>query len=112
MGGFFKTNIMSKNQYLMGQEYLLRLENECLIEKIAKIEKELGLKEKEIKDLRIQLKMVNFILIVTTTIFISNLRVFIDSMRKHSFRSCPVTVTVSLQFMQLCNFVKSSNKTL
>lgn len=59
MGGFFKTNIMSKNQYLMGQEYLLRLENECLIERIAKIEKELGLKEKEIKDLRIQLKMVN-----------------------------------------------------
>lgn len=59
MGGFFKTNIMSKNQYLMGQEYLLRLENECLIEKIAKIEKELGLKEKEIKDLRIQLKMIN-----------------------------------------------------
>jgi hypothetical protein len=50
---------MSKNQYLMGQEYLLRLENECLIERIAKIEKELGLKEKEIKDLRIQLKMVN-----------------------------------------------------
>lgn len=50
---------MSKNQYLMGQEYLLRLENECLIEKIAKIEKELGLKEKEIKDLRIQIKMVN-----------------------------------------------------
>lgn len=43
----------------MGQEYLLRLENECLIEKIAKIEKELGLKEKEIKDLRIQIKMVN-----------------------------------------------------
>jgi hypothetical protein len=50
---------MSKNQYLMGQEYLLRLENECLIEKIAKIEKELGLKEKEIKDLRIQIKMIN-----------------------------------------------------
>ena len=50
---------MSKNNYLMGQEYLLRLENECLIERIAKIEKELGLKEKEIKDLRIQLKMVN-----------------------------------------------------
>jgi len=43
----------------MGQEYLLRLENECLIERIAKIEKELGLKEKEIKDLRIQLKMAN-----------------------------------------------------
>ena len=59
MGGFFKTNFMSNNQYLMGQEYLLRLENECLIERIAKIEKELGLKEKEIKDLRIQLKMVN-----------------------------------------------------
>jgi len=50
---------MSKNQYLMGQEYLLRLENECLIERIAKLEKELGLKEKEIKDLRIQIKMVN-----------------------------------------------------
>jgi hypothetical protein len=50
---------MTKNNYLMGQEYLLRLENECLIEKITKIEKELGLKEKEIKDLRIQLKMVN-----------------------------------------------------
>jgi hypothetical protein len=50
---------MSKNQYLMGQEYLLRLENECLIEKIAKIEKELGLKEKEIKELRIQIKMIN-----------------------------------------------------
>jgi hypothetical protein len=50
---------MSKNQYLMGQEYLLRLENECLIERITKLEKELGFKEKEIKDLRIQLKMVN-----------------------------------------------------
>lgn len=59
MGGFFKTNLMSKNQYLMGQEYLLRLENECLIERITKLEKELGLKEKEIKDLRIQIKMVN-----------------------------------------------------
>jgi hypothetical protein len=43
----------------MGQEYLLRLENECLIERITKLEKELGLKEKEIKDLRIQIKMVN-----------------------------------------------------
>jgi hypothetical protein len=53
---------MSKNHYLMGQEYLLRLENECLIERIAKIEKELGLKEKENKDLRIQLKMVNLAL--------------------------------------------------
>jgi hypothetical protein len=50
---------MSKNQYLMGQEYLLRLENECLIERITKLEKELGLKEKEIKDLRIQIKMIN-----------------------------------------------------
>lgn len=59
MGGFFKTNFMSKNQYLMGQEYLLRLENECLIERITKLEKELGLKEKEIKDLRIQIKMIN-----------------------------------------------------
>ena len=47
---------MSKNNYLMGQEYLLRLENECLIERIAKIEKELGLKEKENKDLRNELK--------------------------------------------------------
>ena len=62
MGGFFKTNFMSNNQYLMGQDYLLRLENECLIERIAKIEKELGLKEKENKDLRIQLKMVNLAL--------------------------------------------------
>lgn len=59
MGGFFKTNLMSKNQYLMGQEYLLRLENECLIERITKLEKELGLKEKEIKDLRIQIKNIN-----------------------------------------------------
>lgn len=50
---------MSKNNYLMGQEYLLRIENECLIERITKLEKELGLKEKEIKDLRIQIKMVN-----------------------------------------------------
>ncbi len=47
---------MSKNQYLMGQEYLLRLENECLIERITKLEKELGLKEKENKDLRNELK--------------------------------------------------------
>jgi hypothetical protein len=55
----FKTNTMTKNNYLMAQEYLLRLENECLIERIAKIEKELGLKEKENKELRIQLKMLN-----------------------------------------------------
>ena len=59
MGGFFKTNCMTKNNYLMGQEYLLRLENECLIERISKLEKELGLKEKEIKDLRIQIKNIN-----------------------------------------------------
>jgi len=50
---------MIKNNYLMGQEYILRLENELLIERIAKIEKELGLKEKENKDLKIQLKMIN-----------------------------------------------------
>jgi hypothetical protein len=50
---------MTKNNYLMGQEYMIRLENELLIERIAKIEKELGLKEKENKDLRIQLKMIN-----------------------------------------------------
>ena len=50
---------MTKNNYLMGQEYMIRLENELLIERIAKIEKELGLKEKEVKDLRIQLKMIN-----------------------------------------------------
>jgi sulfate adenylyltransferase subunit 1 (EFTu-like GTPase family) len=50
---------MIKNNYLMGQEYMIRLENELLIERIAKIEKELGIKEKENKELRIQLKMVN-----------------------------------------------------
>jgi hypothetical protein len=50
---------MTKNNYLMGQEYMIRLENELLIERIAKIEKELGLKEKENKELRIQLKMLN-----------------------------------------------------
>jgi hypothetical protein len=50
---------MTKNNYLMGQEYMIRLENELLIERIAKIEKELGLKEKEVKDLKIQLKMIN-----------------------------------------------------
>jgi len=43
----------------MGQEYIIRLENELLIERIAKIEKELGLKEKENKELRIQIKMLN-----------------------------------------------------
>jgi sulfate adenylyltransferase subunit 1 (EFTu-like GTPase family) len=50
---------MTKNNYLMGQEYMIRLENELLIERITKIEKELGIKEKENKDLRIQLKMIN-----------------------------------------------------
>lgn len=50
---------MTKNNYLMGQEYLLRLENECLIERISKLEKELGLKEKEIKELRIEFKKLN-----------------------------------------------------
>jgi len=53
---------MTKNNYLMGQEYMIRLENELLIERIAKIEMELGLKEKENKDLRIQLKMINLAL--------------------------------------------------
>jgi hypothetical protein len=53
---------MTKNNYLMGQEYMIRLENELLIERIAKIEKELGIKEKENKDLRIQLKMINLAL--------------------------------------------------
>jgi hypothetical protein len=50
---------MTKNNYLMGQEYMIRLENELLIERIAKIEKELGIKEKENKELRIQIKMLN-----------------------------------------------------
>ena len=50
---------MTKNNYLMEQEYMIRLENELLIERIAKIEKELGIKEKENKDLRVQLKMIN-----------------------------------------------------
>jgi hypothetical protein len=53
---------MTKNNYLMGQEYMIRLENELLIERIAKIEKELGIKEKENKDLRIQLKMINLVM--------------------------------------------------
>lgn len=52
---------MTKNNYIMGQEYLIRLENELLIEKIMKLEKEIGLKEKEIRDLKreIQKKEVN-----------------------------------------------------
>lgn len=40
----------------MGQEYLIRLENELLIEKIMKLEKEIGLKEKEIRDLKREIK--------------------------------------------------------
>ncbi|MFZ4103777.1 MAG: hypothetical protein ACOYKI_03510 [Sediminibacterium sp.] len=55
---------MTKNNYLMGQEYMIRLENELLIERIAKIEKELGLKEKENKELSIQLKMINLAMAV------------------------------------------------
>jgi regulator of replication initiation timing len=45
----------------MGQEYILRLENELLIEKIMKLEKQIGLKEKEIRDLKreIQQNVVN-----------------------------------------------------
>lgn len=35
---------MTKNNYTISQEYLIRLENECLIEKIAKLEKELAIK--------------------------------------------------------------------
>ncbi len=60
-GRLFKIYLMTKNNYLMGQEYLLRIENECLIEKIMKLEKEIGLKEKEIRDLKreIQKKEVN-----------------------------------------------------
>ena len=43
---------MTKNNYTISQEYLIRLENECLIEKIEKLEKELALKEIEIKGLK------------------------------------------------------------
>jgi hypothetical protein len=43
---------MAKNNYTISQEYLIRLENECLIEKIAKLEKELAQKELEIKMLK------------------------------------------------------------
>ena len=52
---------MTKNNYIMGQEYMIRLENELLIEKILKLEKEIGFKEKEIRDLKreIQKKEVN-----------------------------------------------------
>jgi len=52
---------MTKNNYLMGQEYILRIECELLIEKIMKLEKEIALKEKEIRDLKreIQQNVVN-----------------------------------------------------
>ena len=43
---------MTKNNYTISQEYLIRLENECLIEKIAKLEKELAQKELAIKMLK------------------------------------------------------------
>lgn len=43
---------MTKNNYTISQEYLIRLENECLIEKIAKLEKELAQKELSIKMLK------------------------------------------------------------
>jgi hypothetical protein len=43
---------MTKNNYTISQEYLTRLENECLIEKIAKLEKELADKELAIKMLK------------------------------------------------------------
>jgi hypothetical protein len=52
---------MIKNKYLMGQEYMLRLECELLIEKIMKLEKQIALREKEIRDLKreIQQNVVN-----------------------------------------------------
>ena len=43
---------MTRNNYTMSQEYLIKLENECLIEKIAKLEKELADKELAIKMLK------------------------------------------------------------
>ena len=43
---------MKRNNYTISQEYLIRLENECLIEKIAKLEKELADKELAIKMLK------------------------------------------------------------
>jgi uncharacterized protein (DUF488 family) len=58
-GGFIKTNAMKGNNYTISQEYLTRLENECLIEKIAKLEKELAQKELAIKMLKKNLELVN-----------------------------------------------------
>jgi hypothetical protein len=43
---------MTRNNYTISQEYLIKLENECLIEKIAKLEKELADKELAIKMLK------------------------------------------------------------
>jgi predicted RNase H-like nuclease (RuvC/YqgF family) len=50
---------MKGNNYTISQEYLTRLENECLIEKIAKLEKELAQKELAIKMLKKNLELVN-----------------------------------------------------
>jgi predicted RNase H-like nuclease (RuvC/YqgF family) len=56
---------MTKNNYTISQEYLIRLENECLIEKIAKLEKELGMKELDIKMLKKNLQFINNITKIT-----------------------------------------------
>jgi predicted RNase H-like nuclease (RuvC/YqgF family) len=50
---------MTKNNYTISQEYLIRLENECLIEKIVKLEKELGQKELDIKMLKKDLQLIH-----------------------------------------------------
>jgi predicted RNase H-like nuclease (RuvC/YqgF family) len=50
---------MTKNNYTISQEYLIRLENECLIEKIVKLEKELGQKELDIKMLKKNLQFIH-----------------------------------------------------
>ena len=46
----------------MSQQYLLKIENELLIERIAKLEKQMGAQEKEIKMLRVELKIANILL--------------------------------------------------
>lgn len=51
-----------KNNYVMSQQYLLKIENELLIERISKLEKQLGIQEKQIKDLKIELKIANILL--------------------------------------------------
>lgn len=51
-----------KNNYVMSQQYLLKIENELLIERIAKLEKQLGAQEKQIKDLKTELKTANLLL--------------------------------------------------